>query len=84
MRIGPACLAIETRQPIMTICAGLFAIVTSDAQILIDQQNVGCLANPVFNQEIGDVGIHVDDARETVLLGLDKGIDVLSTGHVLL
>src|SRR3546814_14241669 len=51
MREGLARLAVEPRQPLMAVGARLFAIVAADAQILVDQQRVGRLAQPLLHDE---------------------------------
>ena len=68
----------------MAVGAGLLAIVAADAQILVDQQHIGGLADAVVDEKIGDPRIHVDHAGETVLLRFDKGVDILPRGHFLL
>ena len=47
-------LAVEPRQAVMAVGAGLLAIVAADAQLLVDQQHVGRLADAVLDQEAGD------------------------------
>src|SRR3546814_836128 len=60
----------------------LLAIVAADAEILVDEEDVGRLADAVLDEEVGDRGIHVDHALETILLGLDEAGQRLARGHV--
>ena len=46
MREGRPGLAVEARDAVMALGAGLLAIVAADAQRLVDQQDVGRLAEP--------------------------------------
>ena len=47
----------------MAVGAGLFAVVAADAEAFVDQQHVRRLADPLFDQEVGDRGVHVDGTR---------------------
>ena len=66
----------------MAVGAGLLAIVAADAQLLVDQQHVGRLADAVVDEEAGDRRIQVDDAAEAVLVVLDEGVELLARRHV--
>src|SRR3546814_10726828 len=63
MREGLARLAVEARQALMAVGARLFAIVAADAQIFVDQQRVGRLAQPFLHNEARGVRIKIDRAR---------------------
>ena len=82
MGVGLACFPIQTRQSIMAVCTGLFAIVTTDAQRFVDQQNVCRFANTVFDEEARNRRIHVCNVREGALHGFDMRVDVFARRHV--
>ena len=82
--VGPAGLAVEARQALMGVGAGALAIVAADAELLVDEQHVGRLADAVLDQEAGDRAVHVDDAAEAVLARLDIVGELLARRHVLL
>ena len=80
--VGPARLAIQPRQAVVHIGAGLLAVVAADAEGLVDQQDVGGLADALVDQEVGDGAVHVDDVAELALLLLDIAVDLAAVGHV--
>ena len=47
---------------------------------LVDQEHVGGLAQALGDQEVGDLRIHIDDAREALLLLLDEAVDPRPVG----
>ena len=66
----------------MTVSTGFFTIITANAQIFVDQENVGRLTNSVFHQEGGLLRIKVNRTRQRVLLRFDEGIEFLTTSHI--
>ena len=43
-------LAVEARNDVVGLCAGLLAIVAADAEFFVDQQHVGRLADAVLDE----------------------------------
>src|SRR6202008_2201816 len=79
---GLARLAVQAAEPLVRVGAGLLAIVAADAELFVDQQEVGGLADAVVDEEGGDVRIKIDDAAEAVLMVLDIGGELLPRLHV--
>jgi hypothetical protein len=52
MRVGLARLAVEPSQPLVAVGAGALAIVAADAQILVDEEDVGRLADPFSTRKL--------------------------------
>ncbi len=82
VRIGAPGLAIEAGEAVVAVGAGLFAIVAADAQVLVDQQHVGRLADAVLDEEARGFRIKVDRAGEIMLAALDEGVDLVADLHV--
>ena len=78
---SPPRFPIKTRDAIMAISAGFFAIVAANTEILIDQQHVSGFADAIIDQEVGNRRIHVDHSSEAVLFGFDKGGEILALAH---
>src|SRR3712207_8777525 len=76
-------LAVEPGKALVAVGAGLLAIVAADAQLLVDQENVGRLADPVGDEEGGDFRIHVDRAAEFVLLRSEEHTSELQSRQYL-
>ncbi len=81
---GAPGLAIEPGEALMAVGAGALAIVAADAKLLVDQEDVGGLANPFRDQEAGDRGIHFDDPAEAILARLDETGELLARRHFVL
>ncbi len=82
MGVGAPGFAIEAGQTFMAVGARLFAIVAADAEMFVDEEDVGRFADAVIDQEFCRLAIHVHDGGEAVLAAFDEGVDVLPRGHV--
>ncbi len=80
MRKGLARLAVEPRQAFVAVGARLFAIVAADAQILVDQERVGRLAEPFLHDEARGVRIKVHRARIARLARFDEAVHLRAFG----
>src|SRR4051794_12554601 len=81
---GLARLAVESGEALVAVGAGALAIVTADAELLVDEEDVGRLADAVLDQKAGHARVIFDRAREARFLGLDEIVDGLAARHVLL
>ena len=76
MGVSPPRLAVEPRKPLVAVGAGTLAIVAADAKLLVDEEDVGGFADTLLDEEAGDRAVHVDDAAEAVLAGLDEAVEL--------
>src|SRR3546814_15043752 len=73
-------LAGEPRQPFVAVGALLFAIVAADAQIFVDQERIGRLAQSFLHDEARGVRIKVDRARIARLARFDEVVHRCALG----
>ena len=84
--IGRSCFAVQPGNAVVGRCTGLFTIVAANAKAFIDQQHIGCLAQPLVDQEVNNGrGMLARVFARHILHGAsgDRGFDFFTQSRVL-